>query len=44
MRRAQLSFKGGLTAAEVDDLRESWMGHADAVLSDSRQRSIDGIG
>ena len=36
MRRAQLSFNGGLIAAEVDDLRESWMGHADAVLADEQ--------
>jgi hypothetical protein len=36
MRRAQLSFKGGLIAAEVDDLRESWMGHADALLADEQ--------
>ena len=36
MRRAQLSFNGGLIAAEVDDLHESWMGHADAVLADEQ--------
>jgi len=34
MRRTQLSFGDGLIAAEVDDLREGWMKHADAVLSD----------
>ena len=31
MRRAQLSFGDGLIAAEVDDLREGWMAHADEV-------------
>ena len=34
MRRAQLSFGDGLIAAEVSDLREPWMAHADAVLAD----------
>ena len=34
MRRAQLSFGDGLIAEEVSDLREDWMTHADAVLSD----------
>src|SRR5262245_22614636 len=34
MRRAQRSFGDGLIAAEVDDLREDWMAHADAVLAD----------
>src|ERR1700738_4625900 len=34
MRRRQLSFGDGLIAAEVSDLREGWMQHADAVLSD----------
>jgi IS5 family transposase len=34
MRRAQLSFGDGLIAEEVSDLREDWMKHADAVLSD----------
>ena len=34
MRRAQLSFGDGLIAGEVSDLREDWMKHADAVLSD----------
>jgi IS5 family transposase len=34
MRRAQLSFGDGLIAGEVSDLREDWMTHADAVLSD----------
>ncbi len=34
MRRRQLSFADGLIAEEVSDLRDSWMEHADAVLSD----------
>src|SRR6201994_415372 len=34
MRRRQLSFGDGLIEEEVDDLRESWMIHADAVLAD----------
>jgi transposase, IS5 family len=34
MRRAQLSFSDGLITAEVDDLREEWMAHGDAVLAD----------
>ena len=34
MRRAQRSFGDGLIAAEVDDLREDWMAHADTVLVD----------
>jgi Transposase domain (DUF772) len=34
MRRAQPSFGDGLIAEEVDDLRERWMQHADAVLGD----------
>ena len=34
MRRNQLSFGDGLIAEEVSDLRESWMCHADAVLTD----------
>src|SRR4029453_15141596 len=34
MRRAQLSFGDGLIAAEVNDLREDWMKHADTVLAD----------
>ena len=34
MRRAQLSFGDGLIAAEISDLREPWMAHADAVLVD----------
>ena len=34
MRRAQLSFGDGLIAAEVDDLCEDWMKHADEVLAD----------
>ena len=36
MRRPQLSFGDGLIAAEVDDLREPWMTHADAVLADEQ--------
>src|SRR5215204_1022278 len=34
MRRAQRSFGDGLIAAEIDDLREDWMTHADQVLAD----------
>jgi transposase, IS5 family len=34
MRRAQLSFGDGLIAAEIGDLREAWMAHADKVLTD----------
>ena len=34
MRRAQRSFGDGLIAAEVGDLREPWMAHADPVLAD----------
>jgi IS5 family transposase len=34
MRRTQLGFGDGLIAAEVSDLREGWMKHADMVLSD----------
>ncbi len=34
MRRAQLSFGDGLIAAEVADLYEDWMRHADQVLED----------
>jgi transposase, IS5 family len=34
MRRRQLSFGDGLIVAEVGDLREDWMMHADAVLAD----------
>src|SRR4249920_1518535 len=34
MRRAQRSFGDGLIAAEVGDLREDWMEHADQVLAD----------
>jgi transposase, IS5 family len=34
MRRRQLSFGDGLIAEEISDLRESWMIHADAVLTD----------
>src|ERR1700693_3105620 len=36
MRRAQRSFGDGLIAAEVSDLREPWMTHADAVLADEQ--------
>src|SRR5438309_5794715 len=36
MRRAQLSFGDGLITAEVDDLREAWMKHADQVLQDEQ--------
>ena len=36
MRRAQLSFGDGLIADEIKDLREAWMLHADAVLSDEQ--------
>jgi IS5 family transposase len=36
MRRTQRSFGDGLIAAEVDDLREPWMAHADAVLADEQ--------
>ena len=34
MRRRQLSFGDGLIAAEVSDLRDDWMKHADGVLAD----------
>ena len=34
MRRRQLSFGDGLIAEEISDLCESWMIHADAVLTD----------
>jgi IS5 family transposase len=34
MRRAQRSFGDGLIAAEVADLREGWMEHADRLLDD----------
>jgi len=36
MRRAQLSFGDGLITAEIKDLREPWMTHADAVLADEQ--------
>jgi len=36
MRRTQLSFGDGLIAAEVADLREEWMSHADLVLDDEQ--------
>jgi hypothetical protein len=32
--RAQRSFGDGLIAAEVKDLREAWMKHADQLLTD----------
>ena len=31
-RRLQLSFGDGLIAEEIEDLRETWMGHVDVVL------------
>src|ERR1700693_784139 len=34
MRRAQRSFGDEWIAEEVDDLRESWMTHADQILDD----------
>ena len=34
MRRRQLSFGDGLIAAEVSDLRDDWMEHADVLLAD----------
>jgi IS5 family transposase len=34
MRHVQRSFGDGLIAAEIDDLREDWMAHADQVLAD----------
>jgi len=36
LRRVQLSFGDGLIAAEVTDLREAWMRHADEVLADEQ--------
>jgi transposase, IS5 family len=36
MRRRQRSFGDGLIAAEVSDLREDWMHHADEVLADEQ--------
>src|SRR6202030_3451255 len=36
MRRTQPSFGDGLIAEEVDDLREPWMTHADAMLADEQ--------
>jgi len=36
MRRRQLSFGDGLIVAEVSDLREDWMRHADQVLADEQ--------
>jgi hypothetical protein len=33
-RRLQRSFGDGLIAAEIKDLQESWMQHADVVLQD----------
>ena len=43
MRRAQLSFGDGLIVEEVSDLREDWMKHADAVLSDEDIVVADGL-
>jgi len=40
MRRAQLSFGDGLIAAEVDDLCEGWMAHADEVLADEQLMAV----
>jgi IS5 family transposase len=36
MRRAQLSFGDGLIRAEIEDLREDWMAHADQGLEDEQ--------
>jgi IS5 family transposase len=36
MGRAQLSFGDGLIVANVSDLREDWMRHADRVLADEQ--------
>jgi hypothetical protein len=36
MRRAQLGFGDGLIAAEVSDVRETWMEYADRVLADEQ--------
>ena len=36
MRRAQLGFGDGLIQAEIADLREDWMVHADQVLEDEQ--------
>ena len=33
-RRLQRSFGDGLIAAEIEDLQESWMQHADVVVQD----------
>ena len=33
-RRLQRSFGDGLIAAEINDLHEAWMPHADAILAD----------
>ena len=44
MRRTQLSFGDGLIAAEVSDLREGWMKHADVVLSDEASDGVRGPG
>lgn len=35
-RRLQRSFGDGLIAAEVKDLRDAWMPHADAILTDDK--------
>ena len=36
LRRVQLSFGDGLISAEVEDLSEDWMAHADVVLADEQ--------
>ena len=36
LRRAQVSFGDGLISAEVEDLSEDWMAHADVVLADEQ--------
>jgi hypothetical protein len=39
-RRLQRSFGDGLIAAEVNDLREAWMRHVDAILDDDALVSV----
>src|SRR5262249_14312087 len=39
-RRLQHCFADGLIAEEIDDLREPWMSHSDAVLRDDRLLEI----
>ena len=34
-RHAQRSFGDGFITAEIEDLRESWMTHVDAILADN---------